>query len=172
MALDYRYPIELKYDQLAQLTDTANLHRIQQQYQQLSTENQRLYRKALEMHGQLVKLATALYGDGSKQVKYLNQNQPAPPMDMNKKWRKLMRRFDEWTAEERKRQSRRSSYQRRKAREEEAMTYLETAGRVYRLDFDRYSCLRDAEALRHQVEIAASVIGGHLGQPVGEEVPA
>ncbi|HEX2618535.1 MAG TPA: hypothetical protein VHL11_00275, partial [Phototrophicaceae bacterium] len=142
MAIEYIYPRELSYDELATLTDDKKLKLLADSHNKCDQQNQRLYQDVLNLHRQMLIIAGQLYGDRSNEIKYLRQRPPGKPMDMAKKWKKLLHRFEQWKADERKRQSSRASYQRQKARKAEAMDYLEAAGLVLHKDFDRYDCLR------------------------------
>ena len=95
-----------------------------QQVNQAKQRNQGEYEAAVSLYNDIMKQARILYGAKSKQVKYLEREQPKKPPDLERKsWKPVIRQYEAWCDTEARRERRRINRERRaeaKMREEEA----------------------------------------------------
>ena len=105
-------------------------------------ENAERYTKGQKYKQDLLLLAAALWGEGSRQHKY-NRTEAVPkPPQMNTLRNKARKAYRE--AEERA--EARAAYQRRKSRQEAAMDALEAAGYEWGVDFGTGHAITKAKA--------------------------
>jgi hypothetical protein len=91
------------------------------QVNEAKRQNQTAYEAAISLHNNILTLARNLYGDKSKQVKYLEREKPeSPPNVERKSWQSVMRKYEIWLEKERQREKNRD-YRRRRAETNEVL---------------------------------------------------
>jgi hypothetical protein len=142
--------------EISDLATPSIFNKVRQAFLDTHKENLEIYEGLLKAHSELVKAAIQVYGTPSNEVQYLRKRHPSkPPVNYQREFDKLIKKFEVWEEAEARRQKGREAYQRRKARLMEWTRILKENGYVEGKDF-RWG-YADKAAQRWLVEVEPGV---------------
>jgi len=118
----------LKWTQFKSDFDILEMPSVKDRFKRAIQHNSNLYVQKLDAHSRLIELAKEVYGNGSKQVKYLNRHSPEQPPNLDAELRKLERRYKKYCEEEERKGEQRIKAQQYRERRDAANAKLEALG--------------------------------------------